>query len=184
MQHTTDTVTGVLSINCSWLIIRDNINVIFKNYEFSPSVAGFDPLQSLIDPSLSNVDLNMSLMPSIKQHHDVDDDATINDAPSLSEDFGNYDSHEENDDTFPELNFAQQHSGVPVIHGPSTLTVSTTDSVSTSTPVDYQALPEQQEYPLPSYDEVMSMDSSLNSGSVTHQYPDESKVTYRHKNTT
>lgn len=142
-------------------------------------------MQSLIDPSLSNVDLNMSLLPPIGQHYNVDDDATINDAPSLSEDFGHYDSHEENDDTFPELNFAPQHPRTAVIHQHSNLTTATmaTGSVSTSTPMDHRVLPEQQEYPLPTYDEAMQNNSSISS-SVTHYYPDESKVTYRHKNTT
>ena len=146
-------------------------------------VAGIDPLQSLIDPSLSNVDLNMSLMPPIREH---DEDATINDAPSLSEDFGNYDSHDENDDAFPELDFSQQQFGAPVIHQPSNMAAST-GLINTSTPVDYRGLPERQEYPLPTYDEVMDMDSNTNMpasyGRSTQQYPDESQVTYRHKNT-
>ena len=148
------------------------------------SVAGVDPLQSLMEPSLCNVDLDMSLMPPIRRHSDHDDEATINDAPSLSEDFGNYDSHEENDDdTFPELNFARE----PVIRGPSNLITSTSSSVNTSTPVDPGTLPEEREYRLPSYDDVMKMDSlntPASSGNATHYYPDESQVTHRYKDTT
>jgi len=122
-------------------------------------------------------------MPPIREY---DEDATINDAPSLSEDFGNYDSHNENDDAFPELDFSQQHFGAPLVHQPSN-TVASIGLVNTSTPVDYRALPEQQEYPLPTYNEVMDMDSNLSMptsyGRSTQQYPDESQVTYRHKNT-
>ena len=128
----------------------------------------------------------MSLMPPIRQHDDHDDDATINDAPSLSEDFGDYDSHEENDDTFPELNFAQQ-SREPFTREPSNLITATSGSVNTSTPVDPGALPQQHDRRLPSYDEVMKIDS-LNAptsfDSATHHDPDESQVTHRHKDTT
>ena len=118
-------------------------------------------------------------MPPIREHKDVDDEATINDAQSLTEDFGNYDSHGE-DDAFPELDFSRQPAGAPITHQlPNTL------SVNTSTPVDHWALPEQQEYPLPTYEDVIRMDSNLNTPtSSTHYCPDESQVTYRHKNTT
>ena len=156
---------------------------MLTRYDVFILVADFDPLQSLIDPSLSNVDLNMSLMPPIREYQDVDDDATINDAPSLTEDLGNYDSHGEDDDTFPELDFSQQPSRGPLTHQLLNTTISTS-SVNTSTPIDHWALPEQQQqYPLPTYDEVMHMDSNSTSSS-THYYPDESLVTYRHKNTT
>lgn len=149
--------------------------------KFLPSIAGVDPLQSIIDPSLSNIDLNMSLLPTIKQHDDVDDDATINDAASLSEDYS--DNHEENEDNaFPELNFTQQPSGAAVAHEPFNLPG---DSINTSTPIDHQVLPRQQESHLPTYDEVINMDSNMppSSESVTHHYPDESTVTYRYKST-
>jgi len=140
---------------------------------------------SIVDPSLSNVDLNMSLMPPLREHDD-EDDATIDDVPSLSEDFGHYDSHEENDDTFPELNFASQHSRMAATHSNLTTATMATNLVNTSTPVDYQVLPGQQEYPLPTYDEAMQIDSSVTSTppTGTHYYPDESKVTYRHKDMT
>lgn len=164
---------------------------MFNNYllgtlveaKFLPSIiAGVDPLQSIVDPSLSNIDLNMSLLPTIKQHDDVDDDATINDAASLSEDCS--DNHEENEDNaFPELNFTQQPSGVvAVAHEPFNLPG---DSINTSTPIDHQVLPRQQESHLPTYDEVINMDSNMppSAESVTHHYPDESTVTYRYKST-
>ena len=120
----------------------------------------------------------MSLMPPIREHEDVDDEATINDVPSLPEDFGNYDSHGEDDDTFPELDFSRQ---LAATHQLSSNTHST-NSVNTSTPV----LPEQQAgYPPPTYNEVIHMDSNLNTPTdKTHYYTDESQVTYRHKNTT
>ena len=126
-------------------------------------------------------------MPPIQ---DVDDDATINDAPSLTEDFGNYDSHDEIDNAFPELDFSERPSGAPVTHQRSNPIISSGSSVNTSTPMDHRTLPEQQQYPLPTYDQVMQMDSNLNtpttshSSSSTHYYPDESQVTYRHKNST
>lgn len=119
----------------------------------------------------------------MRRNDDDDDDATVNDVPSLCEDFGNYDSHEENDDdTFPELNFAQQYSRVPVTRESSNLATSSVMATSTSTPL---SLPEQQEYALPTYDEVIRMDSSLNTpnSSATHHYPDESTVTHRYKKT-
>ena len=138
-----------------------------------------------MEPSLCNVDLDMSLMPPIRRRDVDDDDATINDAPSLSEDFGDYDSHE-NDDTFPELNFGQ-HFREPVTRGLSNLITSTSGSVNTSTPVDPGALPEQPDRCLPNYDEVMKMDSlntPTSSDSAMHYYPDDSQVTHRHKDTT
>lgn len=126
----------------------------------------------------------MSLMPPIRGQN-VDDDPTIDDAPSLSEDMGHYDSHGDTDDeAFPELDFSRQNSRADVTPQLSNQKFNTivTGVVNTSTPVDNQVLPGQQEYHLPTYDEVIRMDSS--SSATPHYYPGESRVTYRHKNTT
>lgn len=129
----------------------------------------------------------MSLMSPVKQQQDVvddDDDATANDALSLSEDFGHYDSHEENDDTFLELDFSQHSINHRQLPNRTVSTKVTHSPNNTSTPLEHQVvLPEEQEYPLPTYDEVMHMDSlnTPTTSNVTHHYPDESQIIYRHK---
>ena len=147
-------------------------------------------MQSLLyDPSLSNVDLNMSLLPQQGTATNDQDDPTSNygfydsqldDDPT---DYGHYDSHDD-DEPFPELDFSRQNSSQQIItQQPSNLTTGVAMSnnpVHSSTPVDYHVVP-QDEYPLPSYDEAMGTSLSTPPMSEDSQYP-YNKLTHRHKN--
>jgi len=154
-------------------------------------VANADPMQSLLyDPSLSNVDLNMSLLPAanlpIRAASNHDDptsnygyyDSQLDEDPT---DYGHYDSHDD-DDTFPELDFSRQNSShQTVTQQPSNLATVTMSSnpVTSSTPVvDYQP----EEYPLPSYAEAMGTSLPTPPMSQDSQYPyNSSKLTCRKK---
>ena len=161
-------------------------------------------MQSLLyDPSLSNVDLNMSLLPAANQANqphqhgpaanNQDDDPTSNygfydsqldDDPT---DYGNYDSHDD-DEPFPELDFSEQNSSQQIVSQPqpsnlTTAVAMSNNPVNSSTPIDRHVVP-QEEYALPSYDEAMGTSLSTPPMSEDSQYPYNSKLTHRHKNST